>query len=587
MKTIILSCWMLAGLSFSLWGQHSQSLENLTDEELLSRFDELSHDSLAAEPVARIYLERARQTGDTIKMARGYDRLARIFSPEKNIRYADSVIALTLKMDHITYPALGFILKGYNYQLIDDLVNCTKNYLEAYKLSVKSENSLQQVYLLDRLIYKKAIWGDKKEALKLQGRRDEIVLDNGYRKKLERANRSGVDFDYDEIILHDYIVSSENYAFIYYNMHELDSARVYYNKAVELLESYNGEYIDYHFNWLNEFQMELEYLSKNYDESIEIGNKIIYGKDKRVATSSLFNAYMIGGLSRIKMLNDYDSGLKLLLQADSLFHYEKIRIQPYKRDLFVTLFEYYRSKNDDNGQMKYLGRLIAFDSVMRVNYQYFEPELIKELETNELIAKQKELLERLDRNKRISGMRIGGLLVLVIFSFWAVYYYYRKHVLYRKRYEALKQNPKAVKPGRYKTGQEISDEVIREILDRLEKFETDKGYLSSRISLNSVARSFGTNAKYLSSVVNLNKGKNFSQYLNALRTRYAFDRLREDRRFRRYTIRAIAGESGFNRAESFSKAFYRNFGIYPSYYIRKLEKEKGQTTVSPAAPLAD
>ena len=129
--------------------------------------------------------------------------------------------------------------------------------------------------------------------------------------------------------------------------------------------------------------------------------------------------------------------------------------------------------------------------------------------------------------------------------------------------------------------------MIREILDRLEKFENDKGYLSSRISLNSVARSFGTNAKYLSSVVNLNKGKNFSQYLNALRTRYAFDRLREDRRFRRYTIRAIAGESGFNRAESFSKAFYRNFGIYPSYYIRKLEKEKGQTTVSPAAPLAD
>ncbi|PQB04459.1 hypothetical protein BST85_05750 [Aureitalea marina] len=578
---------MLAGLCQLSYAQQAESLDQLSDEQLLTMFDEVIQDSLAAERVARIYLDRARKEKDTIKMARGYDRLARIFSLERNIQFADSVITLTADLNHITYPALGYILRGYNFQLGDDLVNCTRNYLEAYKLSIQNENSLQQVYLLDKLIYKKAIWGNRIEALKLQKRRDELVQDKNYIEKLRSANRIGVEFDVEEILLNDFIVSSENYAFIYYNMRRLDSARVYLKEALKLLENYKGEHLDYHRNWVIEFQMELEYIAENYKESIRIGDSIISGGTGIYMSSSLFNAYMIAGLSRTKMLNNYESGLTMMLKADSIFSTEKIRIQPYKRELFDTLLGYYRSIDDDKSQMKYLSRLITFDSIMRVNYQYFEPELIKELETNELIAQKQELLARLNRNKRVNGIKIGVLFGFVLLSCWALVYYYRKHVLYRKRYESLKSNSGPTARKSKMRRQEISDEVIREILDRLEQFERKKAYLSADISLNSIARSFGTNAKYLSSVINLNKGKNFSQYINSLRTQYAFDRLREDRMFQRYTIRAVAGESGFNRAESFSKAFYRNFGIYPSYYIKKLEKDELKTTPNPAEPLAD
>ncbi|WP_104812384.1 helix-turn-helix domain-containing protein [Aureitalea marina] len=587
MRTILLSLWMLAGLCQLSYAQQAESLDQLSDEQLLTMFDEVIQDSLAAERVARIYLDRARKEKDTIKMARGYDRLARIFSLERNIQFADSVITLTADLNHITYPALGYILRGYNFQLGDDLVNCTRNYLEAYKLSIQNENSLQQVYLLDKLIYKKAIWGNRIEALKLQKRRDELVQDKNYIEKLRSANRIGVEFDVEEILLNDFIVSSENYAFIYYNMRRLDSARVYLKEALKLLENYKGEHLDYHRNWVIEFQMELEYIAENYKESIRIGDSIISGGTGIYMSSSLFNAYMIAGLSRTKMLNNYESGLTMMLKADSIFSTEKIRIQPYKRELFDTLLGYYRSIDDDKSQMKYLSRLITFDSIMRVNYQYFEPELIKELETNELIAQKQELLARLNRNKRVNGIKIGVLFGFVLLSCWALVYYYRKHVLYRKRYESLKSNSGPTARKSKMRRQEISDEVIREILDRLEQFERKKAYLSADISLNSIARSFGTNAKYLSSVINLNKGKNFSQYINSLRTQYAFDRLREDRMFQRYTIRAVAGESGFNRAESFSKAFYRNFGIYPSYYIKKLEKDELKTTPNPAEPLAD
>ena len=45
-------------------------------------------------------------------------------------------------------------------------------------------------------------------------------------------------------------------------------------------------------------------------------------------------------------------------------------------------------------------------------------------------------------------------------------------------------------------------------------------------------------------------------------------------KLRKYTIKAIAGEFGFNTSESFSKAFYKKHGIYPSYFLSRLEKNQ-------------
>ena len=63
----------------------SESLLNsLEYEELLTLFNDFEGDSLAQEKIARTYLERAKVDGDTVKVARGYDRLARIFHPHDN-----------------------------------------------------------------------------------------------------------------------------------------------------------------------------------------------------------------------------------------------------------------------------------------------------------------------------------------------------------------------------------------------------------------------------------------------------------------------------------------------------------------------
>ena len=118
----------------------------------------------------------------------------------------------------------------------------------------------------------------------------------------------------------------------------------------------------------------------------------------------------------------------------------------------------------------------------------------------------------------------------------------------------------------------ISSEIINSILNKLDNFEAKKDYLSQEVSLNDLAKEFNTNPNYLSQIINIEKEKNFSQYVNDLRLEFAFQKLAEDDIFRRYTIIAIANDSGFKRAESFSSAFYKKYRIYPSFYIKKLNE---------------
>lgn len=120
---------------------------------------------------------------------------------------------------------------------------------------------------------------------------------------------------------------------------------------------------------------------------------------------------------------------------------------------------------------------------------------------------------------------------------------------------------------------EIIDETKVKLLKKLDNFEAKKSYLSKHCSLNEVAKKLKTNTSYLSKLVNAHKGKSFTAYITDLRVNYAIKRLKEDKKFRSYTIDSIAQEIGFNRSESFSRAFKNKTGLYPSYFIKNLDSQ--------------
>jgi YesN/AraC family two-component response regulator len=119
---------------------------------------------------------------------------------------------------------------------------------------------------------------------------------------------------------------------------------------------------------------------------------------------------------------------------------------------------------------------------------------------------------------------------------------------------------------------EVPEEIIKLIKVALMQFEKERKYLEKNLKLTTMADRFNTNTKYLSAILNQHMGISFSNYLSNLRVSFAIDNLKKDPKFRMYTIRAIAEESGFNNSESFSKSFYKKTGMRPSLFIKKLTK---------------
>jgi AraC-like DNA-binding protein len=118
----------------------------------------------------------------------------------------------------------------------------------------------------------------------------------------------------------------------------------------------------------------------------------------------------------------------------------------------------------------------------------------------------------------------------------------------------------------------IPENVIKSIIKKLTNFETSNKFIKKKYTLNTLAKEFNTNSSYLSSIINSTKDANFSSYLNNLRIDYAIDKLKKDKKFRIYTIKAIAEEVGFNTSQSFTNAFYKKTRLYPSFFIAKIKK---------------
>jgi AraC-like DNA-binding protein len=218
--------------------------------------------------------------------------------------------------------------------------------------------------------------------------------------------------------------------------------------------------------------------------------------------------------------------------------------------------------------------LLFADSIFKENYLFFEPNLIRNFETPRLLAEKEALISSLTKKNRSISFFGWTFIVLFIMSSVGLLYYFKRQRAFKKRFELLLERGlvKSLEVGNIEQKNHISSEVIRDVLEQLDAFEKSEQFISQEISLHDLAKTFGTNSRYLSRIINLEKEKNFSQYINDLRLEFAFQRLADNDMFRRYTIKAIANDCGFNRAEVFSKAFYRKYKIYPSFYIKKLEE---------------
>jgi len=269
-----------------------ETLQKLGDEELLSLFNEVENDSIISEKVAQVYIDRARKENDTIKMARGYDRLARIFHTQKNLKFVDTLINLTRDLNHITYPAQGYILRGYYYGTIENLKLETENYLKAYNIALTNDNITQQMYTLDKLIFLKSVWGNKREALELQKKRHELIKDKNYIKKVNKTTREGAKAYFDDLHLNYELSSIENFVFCYLNLKKLDSANIFLKKGLQKSNDFKGYGSRGFYYWFLECSIEIDYYTNDYKNAIKTSDNLLSTLDVKSNKRTIQNIFL-------------------------------------------------------------------------------------------------------------------------------------------------------------------------------------------------------------------------------------------------------------------------------------------------------
>lgn len=560
----------LLGLLFWLFVQNIAAQYNIDSIKALS-YQEFENyfrnktqiDSLEDIVYAQALLAKAKQNSDTLRMADAYCQLSKIHKYSMAIQYADSLILISRNLkNNSSYPAMGYYNKAIFYYYSTQLQKAIKNYVIAHQFAEKSKNDRLSVIINYNIGIVKTYLGEKEEAL-------EIFRNNVRFIKSSKISNKNKLLSNMLIGLADAYISNQKY----------DSASMIIDKGIELCLQNN--YLSYYSEFLNLCGINY-YHMKKYQASIDSILKAIKIYDLKTNVSF---AYLYLGKSN-QAIGNIETARTNFIKVDS-FLCNTNYVACELLETYTPLIEYYKEKNNYIKQLFYTNQLIKFDSIFDTTKEKVTKDIEKNYEIPLLLASKEKLIDKLNNKNRLSTKTIYLLITFSILLILIASYFIVRNRKYRKRgrlQNKLDENAsnksseretrtsdKGTKEANVSSG--LDQELVDTILEKLEKFEQSNCFTSNKYDLKKLAKELQTNSSYLSKIINEHKGLNFSNYLKNLRIDFAISLLENEPKYRTFTIQAIAEEVGFNKAQSFSTAFQKKTGIYPSDFIKQLEKE--------------
>ncbi|KZS39860.1 hypothetical protein AWE51_09450 [Aquimarina aggregata] len=544
------------------------SLNTLSYEELSAKFYRvLRVNNELASLYSKVYLQKGKNENNKLETANGYSLISYNYRSKgefnKTLVYLDSAIVFSKELNNKRFPLLFYINKGVAYEDMGDFKSALDNYLDAIKLSEKSKNkhlgfiTKNNIGLLKRRLGK---YNEAKDIFK------ECLTYRINKKEMSRKDSTV------------YLVTLSYLVNTYRLNNQIDSALILNKTGIVSSKNRDLKYL---------FELNksiLNYYKENYLEVVEETNKLLptlLKPENRYffPTTNLINTYLHQGKA-FEAINDKYSAIKCYKKIDSLFQATNYFI-PETRKIYAKLIDHYKFLDDKNQQLFYINRLLYSDSILDSSYKYLINKLNKDYDTPELLLQKEKLIENLEAKHNSSSLSVSILSIILSIGAVFLIVFYRKQKQYQQRFEELisAQNRES-KPKETPIPKEtpksigISEDIVNSILKNLEEFEREQGFIEANITTSSLASQFKTNSKYLSKVINTYKRKSFIHYTNDLRIDFIIDKLKNENKYRLYTIKALASEAGFNTTEAFSKSFYKKTGIYPSYFIKQLEKKE-------------
>jgi len=235
-----------------------------------------------------------------------------------------------------------------------------------------------------------------------------------------------------------------------------------------------------------------------------------------------------------------------------------------------TLSDLHNAAGDESKALYFFRRYSeAGDSIRNATKPLQQEEIMNELDQDELIGKA--VKERESQTKNAPGtlvylLILAGIVLLLVLSAW---YYNRKSRLQTINGSGRNISNSTSISSERETKLILSEQIQHSIWTRIELAMIEKKYyLHNDLTLHELATLLETNTLYLSKVINMHTGQNFSSFVNHYRIDEACRLLVADKQ-QVMSIEGIALSSGFNSKSAFNSAFKKMKGITPSEFIEK------------------
>lgn len=531
--------------------------EYATPQEILDfvKQHKLSNPDLAKK-YAAILLEKSKANHDMQGIFDAHFQSARIAMIEGNysqtITYCDLAIEDAQKLNNDHLLAASYLTKGTAIVYLGD----NKKALEMYLLALDIANRLNDIQLK---IKAKANIAKIKRRMEFYEEALEIYTNN---VKLAEKHQ----FEDPLIAINSYMGVGGTFLRLQQPDSTLRYATIGLQKSLEINddEGVSYFYIDFGIAYFikGDFEVAIDYLTK--------AEKITKGLNNQKRLTEIY--YYIG--KSYYELKLYEKAIEFLKKVETIVatkNEEKANsFNPLELiGTYRTLANSYEQLQENEGYLAYTQKYIELNKFNETQ----NIEVIKELyetvrqENNDLSSRTSKLENR--------------LIYVILFSLFAVglcVFFVFKLIAIRKKnkiiFEKLVSQIETKKAEKKKANFTIEDKKVEAILERLDKLEQSLFFLNSNCTLQTLSKKVKTNTTYLSKIISTYKQKKFYEYINELRIEYVLKRLKEDTKFRNYSIKHIAEEIGYKSTNSFTKYFKAHTKLYPSYYIKNLENNE-------------
>lgn len=555
-------------LSFYFFYAQNTPEQNILDvsyevyEDSIKKYNRV--DTTKAISAAKLYIKKAKKEGDLKKEWKGLYYISNIYRYHKYYELSnsvsDSMLSLCKEFGFYDKMVETYLLKsissepvkfkrniGYMYIALNIARKYNYEYLE-YKVKRRISNIL--------LIVK-----DDITSIKLN---KEILLFIKNKKDTLKNKKIDVDVHFKGTC--NFLVKN------YINLKIEDSANYYNNilKSKLFKEGNKDAYFEREF-YLN--KSEISFIKDDYDLAEEhLNNSLEYANPNDPIGREFQKAYLLGRIAfKEKKYNECINIIESHLEINSCVTDNE---GMFTKDCYQYLGQSYKELNNYEKASFYYEMHI--NSILE--FEKLRGKTIDKYKVDESLRFQDEIKQLKQKKKEQKNkVNITVTIAFLVFLSFIIYFFYNR----RKNKQKLNKllitinNNKPIRSNNVKKSFVVKDvsisikeETIKKIEKGLDKLEQEKYFLKPDCSAPNIAKKLKTNANYVSKVIKQKYHKKFNVYINDLRINYAITRLKEDSKFRSYSIESISKELGYKSADTFTKHFKQATGVLPSKYIK-------------------